>query len=346
MSRTAVSVKDGDFYVNGKITYPGREYGGRRIEGLLMNSRMVQAVFDDLNPETRSRFDYPDAPWDPQRNVDEFCAALPIYYQHGLLAVTVNMQGGSPEGYSQEQPWVNSAFAPNGTLRPAYMERLTQVLTAADAIGMVVILGLFYFGQDEHLEDENAIRSAVINTMDWLKSGNWSHVLVEIANEIDVPRYEHEIIRPERCDELIALVREHGDNRFLVGTSWGGGTIPSERIVAASDIILLHGNGVEEPERIRTMVDQTRSLDSYTGQPIAFNEDDHFAFEEADNNMLAALDRHASWGFFDWRRNGEGFSDGYQNPPIDWTVSSPRKRGFFGLLKNVSSHNMMENYGD
>ena len=43
--QTAVSIADDAFYINGKITYPGRFYNGHKIEGLLMNSRMVQGSF-------------------------------------------------------------------------------------------------------------------------------------------------------------------------------------------------------------------------------------------------------------------------------------------------------------
>ena len=38
------------------------------------------------------------------------------------------MQGGSPMGYSKEQPWHNSAFASDGSLRPDYMKRLKKIL--------------------------------------------------------------------------------------------------------------------------------------------------------------------------------------------------------------------------
>ena len=61
------------------------------IEGLLMNSRIIQATFDDLNTETRSRWSYPDTgEWDPERNVMEFMEALQSCNKHGFLAVTVN----------------------------------------------------------------------------------------------------------------------------------------------------------------------------------------------------------------------------------------------------------------
>ncbi len=81
-----------------------------------MNSRMIQATFDDENPETRQRWAYPDTgKWDAERNVQEFLAMLPVYKEHGLLAVTVNFQGGSPEGYSKDQPWSNTGLDANGT---------------------------------------------------------------------------------------------------------------------------------------------------------------------------------------------------------------------------------------
>ena len=71
---------------------------------------MIQATFDDENPETVHRWAYPDSrTWDTARNVAEFIEALPIYRDHGLLAVTLNFQGGSLEDYSEEQPYPPSA---------------------------------------------------------------------------------------------------------------------------------------------------------------------------------------------------------------------------------------------
>ena len=116
--RTEVSIRGEDFYINGQPTYAGRTWNGHRIEGLLFNSRMVQGIFDDLNPETTNRWAYPDSgKWDADRNTSEFIAAMPEWRKHGLLAFTLNLQGGSPYGYSQEQPWRNSAFNPDGSLR-------------------------------------------------------------------------------------------------------------------------------------------------------------------------------------------------------------------------------------
>src|SRR4051812_7408489 len=95
--RTAVSIRGDAFLINGRPTYEGRQYKGSRIEGLLMNSRVVQGIFDDANPDTRARWRYPDTgKWDPERNTREFIAAMPVWRAHGLLAFTINLQGGSP----------------------------------------------------------------------------------------------------------------------------------------------------------------------------------------------------------------------------------------------------------
>ena len=107
--------------------------------------------------------------------------AKDLFRRQGLLAVTVNFQGGSPEGYSKGQPWLNSAFEPDGAMRPAYQERIKKILDQADRLGMVVIVGYFYFGQDERLTDEAAVIKAVDNATLWLLKGGWRNVLVEIT---------------------------------------------------------------------------------------------------------------------------------------------------------------------
>jgi hypothetical protein len=244
--KTEVSIRGDAFLINGEPTYKGRTWKGKKIEGLLMNSRMVQATFDDLNPDTRDKWAYPDTKkWDADRNTREFVAAMPQWRKHGLLAVTVNLQGGSPQGYSKDQPWHNSAFTQDGSLRKEYLARMEKVLGKADELGMVVILGIFYFGQDERLKDEDAVKRAVDNTLDWLTAKGYRNVLIEINNECNV-RYDHAILRPDRVHELIEQAKMH-KGKFLVGTSYGGGKVSEANVVKASDFLLMHGNGVKEP---------------------------------------------------------------------------------------------------
>jgi hypothetical protein len=335
--RTTVSIQSDRFFLNGRPTYEGRSYQGLKIEGLLMNSRMVQGIYDDRNPETRSRWNYPDSgQWDAERNTREFLAAMPAWRKHGLLAFTINLQGGSPQGYSKEQPWHNSAIEADGSLRPDYLKRLARIINRADQLGMVVILGYFYFGQDQRLRDEAAIKRAVINATNWLHKNGWRNVLVEVNNECDVRAYDHDILKPARVHELIELVKAttNKGRRFLVGTSYGGGAIPKSNVVQASDFLLLHGNGVTNPNRIAEMVESTRRDPAYRAMPILFNEDDHFDFDKPVNNFLKAVGAYASWGYFDPGKSD--YSDGYQCPPVNWGINTARKKAFFNLLKEIT----------
>ncbi|MHB9132835.1 MAG: hypothetical protein ACYDBB_17335 [Armatimonadota bacterium] len=333
--QTTVDIRDEAFYLNGRPTYEGRWWRGLKIEGLLLNSRMVQGIFHDRNPETCSRWAYPDTGvWDPERNTREFIAAMPEWRRQGLLAFTINLQGGSPEGYSQEQPWHNSAIEADGSLHADYLNRLERIIDTADMLGMVVILGIFYFGQDRRLADEAAIIRATDNAVRWVLDRGYRHILIEVNNECN--GYTHPILKPDRVHELILRVQSHERDgyRLPVGTSYYGGVIPGEAVVRAADFLLLHGNGVNDPDQIAAMVQQTRQVPGYRPMPILFNEDDHFDFEKRQNNMLAAIGAYCSWGYFDPGANN--YRDGYQCPPVNWRINTDRKRDFFGLLHEVT----------
>ena len=334
---TRVSIDGENFLIDGKPTYMGGTFRGHSIEGLLMNSRMVQATFDDANPETRQNWAYPDTgEWDPERNVREFLDALPIYREHGLLAVTVNFQGGNPRGYGRHQPWHNSAFTAEGELKPDYLDRMRRVMEKTDALGMAVILGVFYFGQDERLRNESALCRALDNAVAWVLERGYQHVLLEVNNECNVKRYEHEILQPHRVSELIERAKRMTRNgcRLLVGTSYGGGFVPLENVVCVSDFLLMHGNGVSDPNRIAAMVEQARDVPGYRPMPILFNEDDHFNFDKPFNNFIAAVSKRASWGYFDPGENN--YHNGFQSPPVNWGLSTERKRSFFQFLKEMT----------
>jgi hypothetical protein len=336
--RTEVAILGDAFRINGRPTYAGRSWRGHPIEGLLLNARMVQGVFDDLEPRTRPMWAYPDTgTWDPERNTREFLAAMPAWRRHGLLAFTINLQGGSPQGYTKgRQPWHNSAIDERGELRPAFMARLERILDRADELGMVVILGIFYFGQDERLRDERAVIRGLDEAVDWVLERSYNNVLIEVNNECNVA-YDHPILQPERVHELIARVRDRSGGRgrrLLVGTSYGGGSIPRSNVVRTSDFLLLHGNGVADPDRIADMVRRTRGVEGYRPMPILFNEDDHFDFDKPRNNFTAAIGEHASWGYFD--PGLSNYRDGYQSPPVQWQINTERKRAFFAKVAEIS----------
>ena len=338
-ANTIVSIKGEEFYINGQPTYKGRFWKGKKIQGLLFNSRMVQGIFDDLNPATRVLFKYPDSTdYDANRNTSEFVTAMDSWRSHGLLAFTLNLQGGSPTGYGNKG-WINSAFDKKGELRQDYFHRLEKIIDKADRIGMVVILGYFYFGQDEYLENETAVINAVDKTTGWLLDRGYKNVLIELNNECDLSTYDHGILKADKVHQLIERVRKTQRNGYslLAGTSYSGGFVPLPNVVKSSDFILLHGNGVSQPSRISEMVTQTRNVEGYHPMPILFNEDDHYDFEKNSNNMVAAVNSYASWGLFDYRRKGESFNEGFQSVPVDWRISSKRKEAFFKKLQEITS---------
>lgn len=333
--KTTVSIEENQFYINGELTYKGRHWQGNKIEGLLMNSRMVQGIFDDLNPETVENFNYPDTQkWDADRNTDEFVSAMKDWYKNGLLAFSLNLQGGSPLGYGNKN-WVNSTFDEEGNLRPAYMKRLVRILNKADELGMVVILGYFYFGQDQYLKDERAVLHATDNITRWILEKGYKNLLIEINNECNGP-YDHAILTQARVHELIERVKKMSGEKLLVTTSYGGGVIPQENVLRVSDYILVHGNGVHEPSGITEMVKKTKDVPGFTNQPILFNEDDHFDFDAENYNLKAAIESYTSWGYFDYRMKDEPFENGFQSVPVDWSINSPRKKAFFKKLKEIT----------
>ena len=336
---TEVRIINDKFLINGEFTYNNRTWNGYDIEGLLMNSRMVQGIFDDLNPQTSHLFAYPDTGiWDPERNTDEFIEAMKTWKKHGLLAFTLNLQGGSPFGYKYK-PVINSTFNENGELRPDYMKRLKKILDAADQQGMVVILGYFYIAQDGHLKDESAILKAVDSITQWILDNNYRNILIEVANECDLG-FHHEILKASRIHELITRIKNITRNgrRLLVSTSFSGGHLPTQKVAEEADFILLHGNGMNNPQKIPSFVQKAREMIYPKKKPILFNEDDHFDFEKDTCNFSMAIASYASWGYFDYRFDGEGFNEGFQSVPVDWNINSDRKKGFFTKLKEVTGY--------
>ena len=329
--KTELAIDGERFLIGNKLTYPGRQWRGHKIEGLLMNTRMVLGFFDDQNPVTIANWNYPDTKqWDPARNTREFLAAMPAWRKHGVLSFTLNMQGGNPRGYAGRQPWITGAFTPRGEIIPAFLNRLRLILDRADELGMSPMLGVFYFGQDQVLEDDNAIRRALKNTVEFVLSREYRNVTIEVANESNNRKYDHDVLRPDLIPLLIrdAQAITFRQRRLLVGTSFNGNTLPPPEVTQISDFVLLHGNGVKDPARIGEMVRAVRKQPGYKPKPILFNEDDHFDFDKPVNNCTAAVAEYASWGLLD--------IEGYQTPPVNWGIDTDRKKGFFGLVKEIT----------
>jgi hypothetical protein len=340
---TSVAIAGNAFHINGKPTYPGRSFRGSKVEGQLFTSRMVNCIINDQNPETRGMWAWRDGPWDPERNTSEFIAALPLYRSRGLTSIAFNVQGGSPMGYGWHQPWHTSGYTPDGRLLPDYRSRLLRVLDAVDANGMVAVLGYFYVSATPALADEAAFLRAADEITDLVCDGGYTNVLIEVANEADIARWTAESIKPARSHELVARVQSRSKGRvktpagrLLVSTSFATAAPIPERLLQTADYVLYHGNGLPTPQAVHARAKSIRATAGYRGQPLLINEDDHFDFDKPENNMLAAIEEYSGWGYFDYRQIREPFEDGYQSLPVDWGINSPRKKGFFSLLAQVT----------
>ncbi len=346
--KTEIHIEGEKFFINSQLTYSGQNWRGHPAEGLLFNSRMVQAIFDDANPATAVHWRYPDTGvWDPERNTDEFCAALPEYRRHGLLAVTVGLQGGGsvyvPEIYEHYE---NSAFEPDGALRPDYFERLKRVLQAADACGMVVIVNYFYIKHARRFLNEQAIRNATERATDWLLQSGYRNILVDVANE-SADWWRNPPFQPANIHKLIEIVQQTTleGRRLLAGSSSGGGEeVPYGRWLEIEDFHMPHGNGLR-PDELRRKLRRFKEQPGFQRQPkpVLVNEDSVFI-----ENLEAAAAEYASWGFYhqgygchykdlmDWtvQERESSYEDlsGYQTVPVNWSINDPWKRAFFKAL--------------
>lgn len=338
-AKTIVEIKDDNFYINGKPTYKGQYWNNHKVEGLLLNSRMVQGIFDDLNPATVDTFAYADTKkWDAKRNNIEFIAAMPLWKSYGLNSFSLNMQGGSPFGYGNIK-CLNPGFNADGSLMNGYMKRLNKILKKADELEMVVILGIFYFGQDQNMKDEKSVIAATNNLVDWLFEKKYRNVIIEINNETNKREYDHPILMPDRVHELIELVRNKKKNgyRFLVGTSYPASGFPSQKVVEISDLILYHGNSLRTPVKFQSSLDKLKNLQGVKSMPVVINEDDNFNFKNDSCHFNLAILNHISWGYFDYRKKGvTDLNEGFQSIPVDWGINSENKKAYFEKVKAVT----------
>lgn len=351
--KTNISIDGEQFLINGRPTYEDRSFEGKKVEGLLFNSRMVQAVFDDQNPVTRKLWSYPDTGlWDPQRNTDDFCANLPIYQQHGLLAVTVGLQGGgsiyTPEVYDH---YLCSAYEPDGSFRPAYFKRLEQILSAADNCGMVVILNYFYWKQAARLEGSHVIEDVTARVSEWVLKSGYRNVIVDVVNEAGVGKGLDPLLTPERVDRLVEIVQSvtFEGRRLLVGASSGGcDALPRGRWAELEDFSMPHGNYCT-PEQLTAKLRHFKQSPEFLKRPrpVMINEDTVFL-----DNLEAAIREGCSWGFycqgygadyqdrFNWKEKPreKEFSklSGFQTLPVNWEINTEMKRTFFNRIAEIT----------
>jgi len=247
---TRVALREGRWFINDRVSN-----AGSAAEGLLMNVRMVNAVFED-----RGKPDF-----DAEANTDRFIARIPDYAGHGVRAFTLCLQGGMP-GYEGA---LNSAFEPDGSLRKEYLDRVRRVIEACDRQGIAVLLGCYYQRQSKVLRDEAAARAGVVNVVKWLRAAGFRNVLLEVANEYPHKGFAHPVIRsPEGVAGLIRLAKQTWPALLVSASGYGDGLVHGP-VAEASDFLLVHLNGTS----VAAIPARLAALRKYD-KPIVCNEDD------------------------------------------------------------------------
>jgi len=314
MPRTSLGIQGEQFTINGKLTYTEIPDSSPAVHGLLINARFIQGIFDDrADPSRFARFG-PDE-WDPEANTDRLIAALPEWYEHGLRAFTVGLQGGGPCFTIDNATILNNPFGEDGTgFDPAYAGRLDRLIRAADQTGMVVIVSFFYGMQARRIQTGKGIRAAVTTASRFLREGRYTNVIIEVANEQNIGAFDaHPLVQSsEGMAALIDLACEESGG-LPVGCSGGGGHAHPE-ICRASDVILIHGNGCSR-QRYYNLIQQVREW--APGRPVVCNED-----SQAIGQLQVALHTRSSWGYYNNMTK--------QEPPADWRIT-PGEDTFFAL---------------
>ncbi len=281
-----------------------------------MNLRIAQGLFHD---EWLTEF-----PFDPEENTGRLIKALDAYKEHGILAISVSLQGGNA-GYNKEFQGIKremeakfgqgkgalvSAFRPDGSLKEAWMKRLLRLARELDRRGMILNLMYFYQRQDEVFENTQAIDRAARNATDWLIDNDCRNVIIEIANEHNVATYDRDRYIHREMGRLIELVRgrfEAKKARFrLPITASSGSMRVDDGVRDHADLVIIHGNNRALEEK-RARVAELAADPKMPG-PIYMNEDDsgRETTPEALTNELASCDAvfnsGGSWGYMPWRQ--------------------------------------------
>ena len=308
--QTRIAVEKDRWYLNEGITYPSTQ-----AEGLLMNVRMVNAVFED---KARSGFE-------ADENTSEFIKKIPVYVAHGVRAFTINLQGGFP-GYEGA---INSAFNPDGSLRKSYLQRVKRTIEACDRNGAAVVLGCYYQRQDQILRNEKAVRTGVVNTVSWLAKSGYTNVVLEIANEFNHSGFDHLILKKSQGQvELIRLAKETWPKLLVSTSGLGNGRLP-DNVARVTDFLLIHFNGTkldDIPKRIQ-------ALKKY-GKPIVCNEDQKYGEQAAEAARLS-VEHGASWGFMH-EKNNQHFPFRFKGADDDLKV--------YQMLKKLTTPIIAETY--
>ena len=288
-------------------------------EGILINSRMIQGISDGFD-----KFPYKDTKkWNATRNTNEFVRNMALWKSYGLNAFTIGLQGGGPSSSTSSQTQKNSAFNSDGSLKIDYLNRLKLVLDEASRLKMIVIVSLFYRSQVKIFQGYPQVLQGTLNVIHWLQDRNYTNIIIEPVNECQFSEFKKVGLScDQHVTDLIELAQKF---KFPSGCSYkGSGSVPSDKVVNASQVILIHGNSMKSNSEYQKQVDAVKKSKSYRGQPIVYNE----AGTDA-SKLTWCVHNKVGYGYYD--------QSGFQSPPVNWSINTSNKQQFFNEAKRLST---------
>ena len=143
--------------------------------------------------------------------VAELLAHLALFADYGVNTISVFLQGsrfGDVKGYRAD-----------ASLDPVYATRLGQIIEAADALGMVVLVGCLYWGDSRAKWaswTQREANLAVANTVRWLAEHDYRNTFLDVDNE-------GMALRAAGFDNrALVLAAKAVDPTFMVATNYRG----------------------------------------------------------------------------------------------------------------------------
>jgi len=264
-------------------------------------------------------------------NTGRLIANLDFYKAHGVGAIAVSLQGGGPghagaDGVPSGETGESvdaSAFRPDGSLKPDWLGRLEELITAADERGMVVCLTYFHHSQDEIFESPRAMVQGARNITDWLIEKDFRNVIIDVASEWDLvdQSWDHLRFVPDNIDRIIQEIRE----RFVrasfllpIGAAASSKMAYPASLAQLCDVVLLYGNGRSPADKMR----RAEALED-NNRPVLMIADGNGAETTAEAlsqeraSAQALFQRAAGWGYLPQFRGALGFAPRYAENSAD-----------------------------
>ena len=241
------------------------------------------------------------------------------------------------EGAPPRRPFRCSAFAPDGALEGAYMERLAHILEKADGLGMAVLLTLFERRQEKYFDDEYALLAALVNAAGWIGECGHKNLLVSIADAASAP-FRGSVMAPENAPRLLEAFRRASGGGIPVSLGARPEFAEASSLAGEADFIPLYRMASHGTADMVRGVYKWREAGA-AALPLIMAKGDALEPRYCDYgepNLTAALREGVSWCYYEPGK-GDG-SSGFNCVPVNWSPdSSANKRRFFGLVGEMTS---------